>query len=164
MAGHPVKRIGYSILQQHREEVLEKIARGGSQRAVSDWLEVSEAVVSRWLRLPQNMADYKEALKLKAEVMAHQALEIVDEEPGRNPITGMIDSGHVAWAKLRADNRRWHAAKMDPATYGDKQQVEMSGTVQVVPAFVQAIKGDRLGNTYDGESTLLSGGDEEKTD
>ncbi|MEG3641084.1 hypothetical protein [Magnetococcus sp. PR-3] len=57
------------------------------------------------------------------EKMAEELLEITDQ--------AALSTVGVAHAKLRVETRKWLMAKMVPKTWGEKQQVEHTGTVDV---------------------------------
>lgn len=111
-------------------------------RTVYDWMDAD--------------AEFSTAIAGAREIGAHaiacQSLEIVDQEPERDPATGKIDPAAVAHQKLRAEHRLKLLAKWSPKLYGDRIQQELTGTdggpVQVVtltPADYKAARAEMLG-------------------
>ena len=85
--------------------------------------------VWRWDK-PGFSAKYAEAKRFQAELMAESIEDIIDEtlqysyEDGEG--VTRLDSGILGHARLRVDSRRWHASKLAPKIYGDKQQTEVT--------------------------------------
>lgn len=90
-----------------------------------DWTYADAALAERFAR----------AREMGEEVIAAGILEIVDEPPPSTAM-GSIDSGHVAWAKNRAEMRLKLLAKWNPKKWGDRVQNEHTGAnggpIQVV--------------------------------
>lgn len=74
---------------------------------------------------------YEAALSARAHVHAEEIIVISDEPPAMvdadeggdtNHKAGgsRVDTGHVAWQKLRVDSRKWVISKLLPKKYGDK--------------------------------------------
>lgn len=86
-------------------------------RTVYDWLEDDETF----------NAAYARARDIGADAIACQSLEIVDQEPLRDPVTGKIDPAAVAHQKLMAEHRLKLLAKWSPKKYGEKIMQELTG-------------------------------------
>lgn len=80
---------------------------------------------------------YYRAKEFQAEVAVDEINEIADD--GRNdwmerigrdgePVLA-VDKEHIARSKLRVDARKWAAVKLRPKRFGDRQEIEHSGTV-----------------------------------
>jgi len=69
---------------------------------------------------------YLEARKSQACVLADSMLDIADNIGTFEDKEGVerIDSGILGKAKLDYEVRKWHASKMAPKIFGDKQQIE----------------------------------------
>lgn len=65
---------------------------------------------------------------LGADAIAEESLSIVDAKPERT-MTGAVDPGSVAHAKLRAEHRLKLLAKWHPKKYGDKLEIDQTTTV-----------------------------------
>ena len=87
--------------------------------------------VMRWRkRHPEFAEEYREALEASHETMAEDALCIADEEPTRTA-TETIDTGHVAWAKLRIETRMRYLGKVS-RRFGEKLQIGGDGGEPIV--------------------------------
>jgi len=61
-----------------------------------------------------------------AELLAEEVLEISDDVSEDYKADGSINYELVARSKLRADNRKWLASKLDPARFSDKVQTDIT--------------------------------------
>jgi hypothetical protein len=52
----------------------------------------------------------------------------------------VLTSQSVQHAKLRVDSRKWLASKMFPKQYGDKQDINLSGTLDIAATILEARK------------------------
>jgi hypothetical protein len=79
-----------------------------------------------WLcRKADFSAQYARAREDQADHYAEEIISLADESMSAT-------SKEQAQAyRLRVDARKWAAAKLKPASYGDKQQVELSGEVAI---------------------------------
>lgn len=117
------------------DEICERLAQGESLRAICrDEHMPPEVTVRRWVVQDVNgiAAQYTRARDMGLDTTAEECREIADE-----------GSGDVARDRLRFDERRWYLSKLAPKRYGDKQQVEHSGSVgitQLLDAAEQARK------------------------
>lgn len=110
------------------------IVEGIPLRAISKKLEFGLTTLFRWLEQDEEFRkQYARARELQAEVLADEIVAISDD--GQND-TYEDDEGQVRTnfdvvqrSRLRVDARKWVAAKLLPKKYGEKQQVEHSGTV-----------------------------------
>lgn len=116
------------------EEVLSRIAQGETLAALGRELDFHPATWSKWINEDEGLAiAYAHARDVGADVIAEDALRIIDEEPLRvvevddegKTSHGRIDSAAVAWAKNRAEMRLKLLAKWNPKKYGDKQDVNI---------------------------------------
>jgi len=75
---------------------------------------------------------YATAKMFQAELLAEQIHKISNNPLMYHDSEGneRIDSGSVALARLRVDSIKWHASKLAPKIYGDKQQTESTVTVK----------------------------------
>lgn len=70
---------------------------------------------------------YRAARKVQAEHEALALQDLADEKPYTYVDQGgqeHIDPAWVSWQKLRIDARRWNAAKLLPAVYGDNMRID----------------------------------------
>ena len=122
------------ITPQVIEEVLSRIAQGETLAALGRELGFHPNNWAVRVREDEELAiAYQRARDVGADVIAEDALRIIDEEPLRvvevdeegKTSHGRIDSAAVAWAKNRAEMRLKLLAKWNPKKYGDKQTVDV---------------------------------------
>lgn len=96
------------------DAVLESIASGCTISALCKVLGVGTATFDRWVDRggEARTAAYARARTRAAQSLAEQTIDIADA----------ASIQEVQLAKLRSDNRWRLAAKLNPETYGDKQQ------------------------------------------
>lgn len=106
------------------DEILEWIAHGKplreycriegnpAFRTVYDWLDKDKEFAAR----------FAQARDVGADVIAEEALEIIDTFPVEavSDSGSRLDSAHVAWLKNRAEMRLKLLAKWNPKKYGDR--------------------------------------------
>lgn len=63
------------------------------------------------------------------EVMGHKTIEMAQEMPLTNPVTGALDSAAVQWKRLQVDTMFRLLGKLAPKRWGDKIDVNHSGKV-----------------------------------
>ena len=116
------------------EEVLSRIAQGETLAALGRELGFHPTAWGKHVRADEGLAiAYAEARDTGHDVIAEDALRIIDEEPLRiievdeegKTSQGRIDSAAVAWSKNRAELRLKLLAKWNPKKYGDKQDVNI---------------------------------------
>jgi hypothetical protein len=122
-------------------EICDRLAQGQSLRAVCEDLHMpSERAVRFWVLDDLNgfASQYARARAVGYERMAEEILAISD-----TPLIGtksvskatrleITEGDMIEHRRLQVDTRKWMLAKMLPKIYGDKQQVEHSGQVDVV--------------------------------
>lgn len=113
---------------EHKDRVLTGIASGKTLSALCRERGMpSRLVVVRWRKEdPEFAAAYEEARKIGAEALADEIIDIGEQTPER--VNDRVDTGFVAWQKLRVDLRLKTIAHLDPTRYGDKQQVSIGNT------------------------------------
>src|SRR6185295_1180431 len=84
-----------------------------------------------WVRDdPELAARHTRAREIALESMAAEIMEIAD-----SPIPldnfGKTDHGAVQKQKLQIDTRKWILSKLAPKKYGDKVEVDHTGTVKI---------------------------------
>lgn len=92
-----------------------------------------ESTVRLWrFRHPSFSTKYATAKMFQAELLAEQIHKISSTPLMYHDSEGneRVDSGSVALARLRVDSIKWHASKLAPKIYGDKQQTESTVTVK----------------------------------
>lgn len=123
------------------DEIVTRIAAGETLRAIC-----REEGMPSWQAVYQWIEKYEEfarriahAREVGHDAIAEQALAIADAPVGSTD-NGSTDTGAVAHAKLRVETRLKLLAKWSPKKYGDKQQIEHSGSVDVTSTLAAARK------------------------
>ena len=112
------------ITPQVIEEVLSRIAQGETLAALGRELGFHPQSWADRMRADEGLAiAYAHARDVGADVIAEDALRIMEEEPAR--VEGKIDPGHVQWQRARVDTRLKLLAKWNPKKYGDKTTHEV---------------------------------------
>lgn len=92
-------------------------------------IPTSETIREWRLDFPEFSAQYAEAKRLQADLLAEEILDISDDDSQDEIIdqNGNIkfNSEYVQRSRLRVDSRKWIAAKLMPKVYGDKMQNEV---------------------------------------
>ena len=100
-------------------EILDRMSAGETLRAIcKDEHLPCRTTVSAWAvdDRPPGFADrYARARQYQADAMAEEALDLSDE--CKDPIK----------ARLQVDTRKWLTSKINPAKFGDRHAVEVSG-------------------------------------
>lgn len=120
-------------------EICRRISEGESLRQVCrDESMPSTSAVLRWVREREEFRQqYAEAREALLEHWAEEINEIADDgsndwmkrEKDQGRIEIVADADHIARSRLRVDTRKWLLSKLAAKKYGDKQQVEHSGSV-----------------------------------
>lgn len=122
--------------------ICERLADGESLKAMCEDEDMpSKSTVFKWLAENETFSDmYARARETQADAIFDEILDIADD--GRNDWMEKIDSdgGNLGWrengealrrSQLRIDARKWMAGKLRPRKYGEKLDVEHSGSVGV---------------------------------
>jgi hypothetical protein len=64
------------------------------------------------------------AYSIGHDAIADECIQIADEPPGINPMTGAIDGGDVQHKRVRIDSRLRLLGKWAPKKYGDKLEID----------------------------------------
>ena len=118
-----------------KEEILEWIASGKSLNAYQKQEgKPRYPTIAKWLREDSEFDQrYVRAREDQADALADELMEIADIEP---PVDdkGRVDPGWIAWQRSRIDARKWTAAKLKPKKYGDRQQLDHTGDINITAA------------------------------
>jgi len=122
--------------------ICERIGDGKSLRTILAEMPDSPAqsTVYRWLSLvPSFSEQYARARETQADTLADEIVAIADEGETKVIVGGdgtsmvVFDSTAVARNRLRMDARKWVAAKLKPRKYGEKIELEHSGSIEKRP-------------------------------
>lgn len=77
-------------------------------------------------------AKYLQAMQSRAMLYEEETFEIASQKITYFDDKGIekFDAGAVAWQKMNVNLRQWHASKLAPKVFGDKQQTESTVTVK----------------------------------
>ena len=125
-----------TFTQDIADQICAHIAAGLSLKAVCQMEGMPDlTTVFRWRRTHSSFAfAYARAREDAADSMADEIMAISDdrsEDWRQDPETGIWkpDHDHIQRAKLRVDARKWIAAKLKPATYGERVDARISGQI-----------------------------------
>lgn len=123
--------------------ICERIANGESLRSIcEDEGMPSKSTVFKWLSEEQTFSDqYARAREAQADAIFDDILSIADD--GRNDwmekknadgeCTGWNENGEaLRRSQLRIEARKWMAGKLKPKKYGDKLDLNVSGSLETV--------------------------------
>ncbi len=140
----PLKRAGQKPWEYDESIALEvclRISQGESLRAIcEDKAMPSERTVYRWLAAtPVFRQAYVRAREAQMDHWSDEIVEIADdasndyiERIGKDgEVERVFDPEAVQRSKLRIDTRKWLMSKLAARTYGDKVDVNLSGSVEV---------------------------------
>ena len=85
------------------------------------------STIRLWMvRIPEFSEKYLVAKKAQANLLIDETLELAAQRSMYVDGDGnqKVDPGSVAANKLQINNSHWHASRMMPWLYGDKQQIE----------------------------------------
>jgi hypothetical protein len=89
---------------------------------------------------------YRKAREAQAELLAEETIEIADTEHTSTKTKewkGIISHetyDNVDRSRLRIGGRQWLAAKFNPRKYADKQQIEHTGSIELVARMAEGTK------------------------
>lgn len=122
--------------------ICERLADGESLKAMCEDEDMpSKSTVFKWLAENETFSDmYARARETQADAIFDEILDIADD--GRNDWMERKDAEdeNIGWrengealrrSQLRIDARKWMAGKLRPRKYGEKLDVEHSGSVGV---------------------------------
>lgn len=125
------------------DTICERISNGESLRAIcEDDGMPSKSTVFKWLGLEAEFADqYARAREAQADAIFDDILSIADD--GQNDWMEKHDAEgeNIGWrengeairrSQLRIDARKWMAGKLKPKKYGEKLDLNVSGSLETV--------------------------------
>lgn len=128
-----------SFTDEMAERICSEMASGRSLRSVCrDKGMPSDRTVFRWLASNDAFCQqYARAMEARTNALAEDILDIADDNEHDVRITDdgreLVNSDVIARAKLRVDTRKWLMSKMAPKKYGEKLDMNVSGTLQTMP-------------------------------
>ena len=117
------------------EQILALVDDGKSLRQACKEIDFPRKTFEGWLEADEELsAQYARARENRAEKIFEEILTIADR-PAPTTYSGATDSGDVQHRRLQIDARRWMLGKMSPKKYGDKIDLEHSGSVKTYSDF-----------------------------
>lgn len=122
------------------EMVLDCIMHGMTLREIAEIEGVpSIPTLFKWLREEKEFFEqYGRAREVQADVFVDETIDIADDSrndwiarKSENGEEFVLNNEHISRSKVRIESRRWSAGKFHPKKYGDKQQVEHTGAVNI---------------------------------
>lgn len=147
-------------------EICERLASGESLRAIcrDERMPPHPTVLGWVLDDLQGFADqYARARAIGLDVVADDLLDIADtpvigEETEDDGDKVKVKRGDMlGHRKLQVDTRKWYLSKLAPKKYGDKQAVELSGSLAVTDMSDDEIRAELAALTAGG---VLPSGDD----
>lgn len=104
------------------------VAKGKSLNKYCKEFGIGIETIYRWLRTNDTFRErYGQAHDDRADLLADEVIDMLDEVDGKTVTFEML-----ALLKLKADTRRWMAAKLKPGKWGERQVVQHDhGGVQI---------------------------------
>lgn len=133
-----------SFTQEIADVICERIADGESLRSICSSPDMpNKSTVFRWLAvIPVFCDQYAHAREAQADSIFDEVIDIADN--GSNDWMERLDDDgkKVGWrengeainrSRLRIDARKWMAGKLRPRKYGEKLDLNVSGSLQSIP-------------------------------
>ena len=119
-----------------KEEIVQRLASGELLKNIlNDERMPSYMTVHREEeRDPDFGADMRIARRVCASVLVDEVLEISDDAAQDVKPDGSVNYELVARSKMRADNRKWVASKLDPARFSEKVQTDITSGGEKIEA------------------------------
>ena len=132
-----------TFTQDKADAICERIADGQSLRTIcADEGMPSTSTVCKWLaEQPSFSEQYARARELQADALFDEILEIADDGSNDWMERKNADDQSIGWrengealrrSQLRVDARKWMAGKLQAKKYGDKIDVNHSGSIQTM--------------------------------
>lgn len=94
----------------------------------NEWMPCSNVIYLWRHRHPFFSQKYLQAMHSRACLYEEETFKIASEKHTYEDEKGnkRFDAGAVAWQKMNVNLRQWHASKLAPKIYGDKQVIEQT--------------------------------------
>lgn len=111
-----------------KQEIVNRIAEGEPLKSIvnDDRMPTRQSIWREESRDPEFAKELKMARQIAADIFAEEMMEIADNATEDYRPDGSINYELVARSKMRIDQRRWMAARLDPMRYGDKVQTDIT--------------------------------------
>jgi len=128
--------------EEMADKICERIADGESLKAICEDDEMpSKATVFKWLAENTAFSDkYALAREAQSDALFDDILSIADDarndwmERNFGDAAGWVENGEaLRRSQLRIDARKWMASKLKPKKYGDRLDLNHSGSIASIP-------------------------------
>lgn len=118
------------------DKICEELARGKSLVKICDEIDVSYSTIMKWLRDFDDFSQkYAHAREAQADYLADEIIQIADDSTHDSVVDEdgnlRLNTEFVARSRLKVDSRKWIASKLLPKKYGDRQEIDLSGSVNL---------------------------------
>lgn len=113
------------------EEILKDVGTGTSLMEASRKRGIDEGAVRYRLQTDPRLSSSYARARVNQARAQFEEMQHLEERV----LTGDLDPNAY---RVVCDSRKWRLAKLHPSEYGDKQQVELSGTVDIAQRIVQS--------------------------
>lgn len=116
------------LTAQLKEEIVQRVASGELMKHVcqDEHMPSYFTMYREEERDADFGADMRAARRACASIYADEVIEISDDAKEDVKADGSVNYELIARSKLRTDNRKWIAAKLDPARFSDKLQTDIT--------------------------------------
>ncbi|WP_158228577.1 terminase small subunit protein [Sinorhizobium fredii] len=121
--------------QETRDSILDKLSTGKSLREICSAEGMpSESLVRKWVMQDEDFgAQYARAREAGMEALGDEILQIADSQEGDVLKTEdgreVVNHDAIQRARLRVDTRKWLMSKIAPKKYGDRLDLNHSGSI-----------------------------------
>jgi len=119
-SSQPLKR---QLLDQNEEEIIDMLSEGKDYATVSKRFGCHVATFAKWIDATEERALAVSRARQQASFLFIQQAEDALSRPN-------MTNTEVTQARELASHLRWKAKAFNPRIFGDKQQIEMSGSVK----------------------------------
>lgn len=111
-----------------KQEIAERIAAGEPLKTIvnDERMPSRQTIWREERRDPEFGKEMQMSRQIAADIFVEEMMEIADNASEDYRPDGSINYELVARSKLRIDQRRWTAARLDPLRYGDKVQTDIT--------------------------------------
>lgn len=107
-------------------QVLASIESGLTLRATGEKHGISASAIIRRVQSSEDFAkQYARVIDIRTDADCDALADEIAQVPEKHEHG--VDSGWVAWQRVRVDTMKWLLSKRNPKKYGDKVQQELSG-------------------------------------
>jgi hypothetical protein len=126
----------YKWTEAIEDELLKRVAKGEAVRNIcnDEWMPSAPTLYKRMDADEAFAKRYARAKERHADALFEECLAIADSQEGDVIIVDGVEQRNydlVQRARLRIDTRKWMAGKLRPKVYGDKTDVNLTGSFNV---------------------------------